>query len=86
MTKTYQANTPLILKDAAGKSYRVERGDTVALSDEQYADVAAHVTLLDTQPESANAPTPSHLAEEQPETPDATPAQPETPKPKTKGK
>lgn len=44
MTKVYIANTPLILQDAAGKEYRVEAGEAVQLTPEQYQDVAAHVT------------------------------------------
>lgn len=59
MSKTYLANTPLILTDADGTDYRVERGATVVLTDEQFAAVAAHVSPV-AQPE----------AEVQPETPD----------------
>ena len=44
MTKFYLANTPLILTDDNGTDYRVERGEVVELTDEQYAQVAAHVT------------------------------------------
>ena len=44
MSKTYLANTPLILTDADGTDYRVERGATVVLTDEQFAAVAAHVS------------------------------------------
>ena len=44
MSKTYLANTPLILTDADGADYRVERGATVVLTDEQFAAVAAHVS------------------------------------------
>ena len=91
--KHYLVNTPLILQDENGEDVRVERGATVALSDAQYAEVAAHVTPVDMaketeneQPEnppattesqaetppaeSANATTPTHLADEQPENPD----------------
>lgn len=39
MSKTYLANTPLILTDADGTDYRVERGATVVLTDEQFAAV-----------------------------------------------
>ena len=43
------------------------------------AEVAAHVTLIDGQPETTNATTSSHLAEEPPETPSENP---DTDKPK----
>ena len=44
MIKTYIANTPLILADAEGKEFRVESGEAVDLTPEQYELVAAHVT------------------------------------------
>lgn len=44
MIKTYIANTPLILADAEGKEFRVETGEAVDLTPEQYELVAAHVT------------------------------------------
>ena len=44
MIKTYIANTPLILADAEGKEFRVEVGEAVDLTPEQYELVAAHVT------------------------------------------
>ena len=44
MMKTYIANTPLILADAEGKEFRVESGEAVDLTPEQYELVAAHVT------------------------------------------
>ena len=44
MIKTYIANTPLILTDAEGKEFRVESGEAVDLTPEQYELVAAHVT------------------------------------------
>ena len=66
MSKTYVANTPLILQDENGEDVRVERGKTVVLSDTQYAEVAAHVTLIDGQPETINATTSSHLVDETP--------------------
>lgn len=62
MKKHYLANTPLILTDENGVDYRVERGETVALSDEQYADVAVHVSPIDApeadeqQAEQSSAP------------------------------
>lgn len=77
MSKTYLANTPLILTDADGTDYRVERGATVVLTDEQFAAVAAHVRPV-AQPE-AEVPieTPAEPEvvtqdedAEQPETPD----------------
>lgn len=42
--KIYIANTPLILETADGVEYRVERGEAVELTPEQYQLVAAHVT------------------------------------------
>lgn len=45
--KKYLANTPLIVQDENGEDVRVERGETVTLSDAQYAEVAAHVTPID---------------------------------------
>ena len=44
MAKIYIANTPLILQDERGQEFRVEAGKAVALSPEQYQDVAAHVS------------------------------------------
>lgn len=64
--KKYLANTPLILQDENGEDVRVERGATVELSDTQYAEVAAHVTLIAGQPEtpSENPPTSVEVVEE----------------------
>lgn len=45
MIKIYIANTPLILADAEGKEFRVEFGEAVELTPEQYELVAAHVTV-----------------------------------------
>ena len=44
MAKVYIANTALILEDEAGKQFRVEAGEAVELTPEQYESVAAHVT------------------------------------------
>ncbi|SUA36344.1 phage protein [Neisseria zoodegmatis] len=41
--KVYIAKTPLILQDEAGEDFRVEAGEAVELTPEQYQDVAAHV-------------------------------------------
>ena len=41
--KVYIALTPLVLQNAAGDDFRVEKGQAVELTDEQYQDVAAHV-------------------------------------------
>lgn len=75
MTKVYIAETPLILLDAAGKEYRVEAGATVALTPEQYQDVAAHVTLLEpdepAQPEAQEDPGQSAAEQSEPEQPKA---------------
>lgn len=77
MSKTYLANTPLILTDADGTDYRVERGATVVLTDEQFAVVAAHVSPVaqpeaEVSPEIPAEPEPAPQGEdaEQPETPD----------------
>ena len=48
MTKVYIANTPLILEDAQGSQFRVELGEKVELTPEQYESVAAHVTPVAT--------------------------------------
>lgn len=42
--KTYITHTPLILEDADGREYRVEAGEAVDLTPEQYGLVAAHVS------------------------------------------
>ncbi len=42
--KVYIAQTPLILETPKGTQYRVEAGEAVELSPEQYSQVAAHVT------------------------------------------
>lgn len=70
MTKVYIAETPLILQDAAGKEYRVEAGATVALTDEQYQDVAAHVTPLETD-EPVQAEEQENPEQPEPEQPEA---------------
>lgn len=77
MSKTYLANTPLILTAADGTDYRVERGATVVLTDEQFAAVAAHVSPVaqpeaEVPPETPAEPEPAPQDEdaEQPETPD----------------
>ena len=77
MSKTYLANTSLILTDADGMDYRVERGATVVLTDEQFAAVAAHVKPMaqpeaEVPPETPAEPEPAPQDEdaEQPETPD----------------
>lgn len=41
--KVYIAQTPLILTAEDGSQFRVEAGEAVELTAEQYADVAAHV-------------------------------------------
>ena len=42
MAKVYIANTALILEDEAGKQFRVEAGEAIELTPEQYESVAAH--------------------------------------------
>lgn len=44
MAKVYIANTPLILENEQGNQFRVEAGEAVELTAEQYESVAAHVT------------------------------------------
>lgn len=55
MAKVYIANTPLILEDDSGKQYRVEAGEAVELTPEQYESVAAHVTATLTTGEELDA-------------------------------
>lgn len=45
--KTYIAETALILQDENGSDFRVEPGETVDLTPEQYQDVAAHVVAAE---------------------------------------
>ncbi|WP_165009722.1 hypothetical protein [Neisseria yangbaofengii] len=45
--KTYIAETALILQDKDGKEFRVEAGEVVDLTPEQYQDVAAHVVAAE---------------------------------------
>lgn len=66
MAKVYIANTALILEDEAGKQFRVEAGEAIELTPEQYESVAAHVTPtvttgeeLDAQQAEAQEKTPS---------------------------
>ncbi|MBD3614223.1 MULTISPECIES: hypothetical protein [Kingella] len=49
------ANTPLILTDKNGVDFRVERGETVQLSAEQFEQVAAHVTEIATEKQPAQS-------------------------------
>lgn len=70
MAKIYIANTALILEDEAGKQFRVEAGEAVELTPEQYESVAAHVTPtvttgeeLDAQQEEAQEETPTEEPE-----------------------
>lgn len=44
MAKVYIANTALILESQDGDQFRVEAGEAVELTLEQYESVAAHVT------------------------------------------
>ena len=72
--KLYTANTPLILQDEAGQDYRVEAGQVLALTLEQYQDVAAHVTPVQGEEGSVSAEpveenTQETPAEEQQDTP-----------------
>lgn len=75
MAKVYIANTALILEDEAGKQFRVEAGEAIELTPEQYESVAAHVTPttttgeeLDAQQAEAQEKTPSEsTSTEEPE-------------------
>lgn len=72
--KVYIANTPLILENAEGVEYRVERGEAVELTPEQYQLVAAHVTEGRISDEDLAA-----AGEEAVPSADMPPAGPETP-------
>ena len=72
--KIYIANTPLILETADGVEYRVERGEAVELSPEQYQLVAAHVTEG-----SISAADLAAAGEGADPSADSPPAEPETP-------
>lgn len=52
--KNYLANTPLVLTDSNGTNFRVERGEVVELSPEQFEQVAAHVTPVEVVEETEN--------------------------------
>ena len=81
MLKVYIANTPLILENAEGVEYRVERGEAVALTPEQYQLVAAHVTEGSISAEDLAA-----AGEEAVPSADTPPADPETPSAEDKPK
>lgn len=49
------AGVALILKDAEGKDFRVPQGETVELSEAQYKEVSAYVTLVEPDAETAQA-------------------------------
>ncbi|CWO40808.1 phage protein [Neisseria meningitidis] len=55
MAKVYIANTPLILENEQGGQFRVEVGEAVELTAEQYESVAAHVTPTLTTGEEPDA-------------------------------
>lgn len=59
------AQTPLILHTPKGTEFRVEAGEAVELTPEQYSQVAAHVTAEATPPAAA-APAPEPEAEPEP--------------------
>lgn len=79
MSKVYIANTALILEDEAGKQFRVEAGEAIELTPEQYESVAAHVTPTTTTGEELDA----QQAEAQEKTPSES-NQTEDPESKTK--
>ena len=91
MAKVYIANTPLILEDAQGKQFRVELGEKVELTPEQYESVAAHVTPvatgeeLEAQQDEQTPPEAEAEAQEQ-TAPEAAPAAEPESKTKTQRK
>ncbi|ATD64877.1 hypothetical protein ACFPVS_12010 [Neisseria weixii] len=59
--KVYIAETALILQNEDGEDFRVEPGETVELTADQYQDVAAHVVVAEisdevAQPDSETPP------------------------------
>ncbi|MBF0802908.1 MULTISPECIES: hypothetical protein [unclassified Neisseria] len=78
--KTYTAKTPLIIDDATGREVRIEAGEKVALTAEQYQDVAAHVEPVEAAAEDAPEETPAPPAAD---TPEETPEEPEQEEAKT---
>ena len=88
--KTYIANTPLILEDDSGREYRIEAGEAVDLTPEQYGLVAAHVSAAEISESDLAAAgyqadgetpltQPETPSENPPEGPPETDKQPETP-------
>lgn len=73
--KVCVANTPLILENADGTSFRVELGAKVHLAPEQYELVSAHVTVIE------EVETKESFAQDEMET--AEPIEDESGKPKT---
>lgn len=55
--KTYLciAAVALIFKNEAGENYRVAQGETAELSEAQYNDVSAYVTLIEPDQDTAQA-------------------------------
>ena len=83
--KTYIANTPLILEDDSGREYRIEAGEAVDLTSEQYGLVAAHVSaaeISESDLAAAGYQADGETPLTQPETPSENPpeGQPETDK------
>lgn len=71
--KNYLTNTPLVLTNPDGTSFRVERGEVVELSPEQFEQVAAHVIPVEVveETESEQPENQSATTESQTETPPA---------------
>lgn len=68
--KKVQVNTPLILEQN-GELVRIETGQIIDLTDEVYAEVSAHTTLLDDmsdEPVFEPQPTPDEVVTEVEET------------------
>lgn len=87
--KKVQANTPLILEQN-GEMVRIETGQIIDLTDEVYAQVSAHTTLLDDvsdEPTDEVAPQVDETANDDTvsdEVAATETAQPKKPTPKTK--
>ncbi|MFA9486135.1 MULTISPECIES: hypothetical protein [unclassified Moraxella] len=68
--KKVQVNTPLILEQN-GELVRIDTGQVIDLTDDVYAQVSAHTTLLDdVSDKSADEPVSEPVFEPQPTTPD----------------
>ena len=80
MAKVYIANTPLILENAQGNQFRVEAGEAVELTAEQYESVAAHVTPPSEDTPSEDTPSEDTPSEDTPSDDAGTAGEVEKPK------